>query len=113
MIKDYFTKHILTALIYDVTNWVLNITVVAFMWSINKTFATLIVGLFILRLFADYYYRKSLYAEVNKTRSQMNEMFQDLTPDEVKSFDEEDFVDQDDAGFETIEPKKDEGKKVH
>ena len=75
-------KHFLNALVYDICNWAVNIATVTFIWSISHFFTIAIVGLVILRHFADFFYRKSMYAEQLEARAKIMATFD--APDDFR-----------------------------
>ena len=106
-------KHIFNALMYDICNWSLNITLMAFVYSVSPWYALAIGGLFILRFGADVIYRKSLYNETVAARSKL---LNDIQAHSLPTQDEYDTADFDQMEFpdEIIEsPKTTDDKKVH
>jgi hypothetical protein len=105
----YFDKHFFIALMHDVINWTLNVTCMAFLWSMSKAFCITIVGLFLARFGADWLYRKSMYAEQVKARDLLLSQFNNMKPSELAEDELEQMYVEDDG--ET--PKPDNKKVTH
>lgn len=67
-------KFDINGLMYDICNWGLNFTLLAFVWSISHFFCIAIAGLFVLRFVAELIYRRSVMKEAAVARQKIIEM---------------------------------------
>lgn len=71
-------KHFFNALMVDITNWTLNFTMVAFLYSVNKTYAVAIVCLVIMRYIAEFIFQRGMQKEMIAERDAILTQMQKL-----------------------------------
>lgn len=71
-------KHYFNAVMYDIFNWVLNISVMMFLWKIDHFYAILIGGLFILRFMSSIIFNYTILRDKKETEQKLLQAFQKM-----------------------------------
>jgi len=103
-------KTVFNALVCDICNWALNISMVVFLWSLSKFYCVLICGLFVLRFVADIMFKRSVMEQQEFYAKKAQEALKHILEQAAEKDDDNQYVVADDLGVAKVEEMD---KKVH